>query len=100
MLGPHHSIRVITTERVNPPKFLNMQYVYILQSKKDGLLYVGCTEDVKKRIELHNSGKVASTKSRRPFKVIYYEAFTNKQDAFCREQWLKTGWGKNHIKKI
>ncbi len=32
--------------------------------------------------------------------VIYYEAFLVKEDAFAREQWLKTGWGRNHIKKI
>jgi len=33
-------------------------------------------------------------------KLIYYEAFINKHDAFKREQWLKTGWGRNQLKKI
>jgi putative endonuclease len=77
-----------------------MQYVYILKSLKDCDLYVGCTNDIKQRIELHNMGKVKSTKNRRPLELIHYEAFTNQHDAYCREQWLKTGWGKNHIKKI
>ncbi len=77
-----------------------MQYVYILRSKKDGNLYVGCSKDIKQRLELHNKGQVESTKRRRPFELIYYEAFTNQQDAFAREKWLKTGWGKTHIKKI
>ncbi len=77
-----------------------MYYVYILQSKKDNDLYTGCTNDLKKRFLLHNSGKIFSTKDRKPFKIIYYEAFLNQRDAFAREQWLKTGWGRNHINKI
>jgi putative endonuclease len=77
-----------------------MYYVYVLKSKKDSKLYTGCTKDLKKRIILHNKGSIASTKNRKPFVLIYYEAFLNQADAFQREQWLKTGWGRNHIKKI
>ena len=77
-----------------------MHFVYILQSKSDMKMYVGCTNDLKKRLELHNSGKVSSTKYRRPFELIYYEVFVDKQDAFRREQWLKTGWGRNRLNKI
>ncbi len=75
-------------------------YEYILRSIKDKDLYVGCTNDLKKRFLLHNDGKVSSTKNRKPFEIIHYEAFLNQQDAFAREQWLKTGWGRNHIKKV
>lgn len=77
-----------------------MHYVYILQSNKDNNLYVGCTNNLKQRFELHNLGKINSTKNRKPFMLIYYEAFLNKNDAFAREQWLKTGWGRNQLKKI
>lgn len=77
-----------------------MQYVYILQSKKDGYLYVGCTEDIQNRILLHNSGKVSSTSKRTPFILIYYEVFLSQADAYNREKFLKTGWGKEHIKKL
>jgi putative endonuclease len=49
---------------------------------------------------MHNNGAILSTKNRRPLKLIYYEAFINKHDAFLREQWLKTGWGRNQIQKI
>lgn len=63
-------------------------------------MYVGYTNDLTKRFELHNSGKISSTKNSRPFKLIYYEVFTNKRDAFRREQWLKTGWGRNRLNKI
>jgi putative endonuclease len=74
-----------------------MHYVYILQSLKDNKLYIGCTNNLKHRFALHNKGGVESTRERRPFRLIYYEAFLDKHDAFVREQWLKTGWGKNQI---
>ena len=75
-----------------------MFYVYILQSCKDGELYVGCTHDLKKRVKEHNTGLVFSTKSKKPYNLIHYEAFVDKYDAYKREKWLKTGWGRNQIK--
>jgi len=77
-----------------------MWYVYVLRSKQDGKLYTGCTNDLKTRIQLHNYGKVFATKLRRPLMLIYYETYLNKFDAFTREKWLKTGWGRNHFKKV
>ena len=62
--------------------------VYILRNK-DGKLYIGCTSDMKKRLIEHNTGKVSSTKSLRPLKLIYCEAFISKADAFDRESKLK-----------
>lgn len=76
-----------------------MWCVYILESKRDGSLYVGITNDLINRLKLHNDGKVYATRMRRPFKLIYYEAHTNKYDAAKREKFLKTGWGKNWIKR-
>ena len=66
-----------------------MFYVYILKSKKDQMLYTGSTKDLKKRFELHNSGKVISTKNRRPFELIYYESYKDEKDARLREHGLK-----------
>ncbi|HJX32014.1 MAG: hypothetical protein A2175_01895 [Candidatus Nealsonbacteria bacterium RBG_13_42_11] len=66
-----------------------MFFVYLLRSKKDNDLYLGCTNDLRKRFKEHNLGKVDSTKTRRPFKLIYYEAYLLKQDAFEREHNLK-----------
>jgi putative endonuclease len=66
-----------------------MYFVYILKSKKDGRLYIGCTNNLKKRIKEHNLGLVRSTKSRRPFQLIYFEGYRSKQDAFIREHNLK-----------
>lgn len=76
-----------------------MQYVYVLESKKDGDLYVGCTKDLKERLKLHNSKKVASTKDRTPLALIYYEAYISSTDAYEREKYMKTQYGKNYIKR-
>lgn len=77
-----------------------MQYVYVLQSKKDGDFYVGCTKDLKTRIKLHNAKKVDSTAKRTPFVLLYYEAYIDSNDAYRREKYMKTGYGKNYIKKV
>ena len=73
-------------------------YTYVLQSMKDLNLYVGYTNNLIKRIEDHNKGKVPSTKNRMPLKLIYWEGCLNQQDATGREKYLKTGWGKRYIR--
>jgi len=75
-----------------------MYYVYILQSLKDKGFYVGYSNDLRERLKLHNLGRITSTKSRRPFKLIYYDACLNQQDAIRREKYLKSSWGKKYIK--
>jgi len=75
-----------------------MYYVYVLKSTRDHKLYTGCTEDLKERLKLHNSGQVPSTEKRYPLELIYYEACIDKQDAFHREKYLKSGYGKRYIK--
>ena len=76
-----------------------MFYVYILHSQKDHKLYTGFTNNIKRRVIEHNSGKVESTKLRRPLKLIYYEAYIEKSDAENREIFLKSGSGKRYLKK-
>ena len=66
-----------------------MFYVYILKSKKDNQLYIGYTNDLRRRIKEHEVGENQSTKSRRPLKLVYYEAYRSKDDARKRENMLK-----------
>jgi putative endonuclease len=75
-----------------------MFYIYILQSDKDSYFYTGSTNNLRRRIEEHNSGKVLSTKKRLPLRLIYYEACVDESDARRREKYLKTAWGKRYIK--
>ncbi len=77
-----------------------MYYTYVLVSLKDHLLYIGFSEDVKKRLAAHNAGLNMSTKPRRPFELIYYEAHFNKEDALRREAYFKTAKGKSTLKQM
>jgi putative endonuclease len=74
-----------------------MNYVYVLQSKKDNGFYIGYTKDLKRRFSQHNSGHSKSTKSRGPFILIYYEAFLSNTDARSREVFLKSGHGRKQL---
>ena len=76
----------------------NMFYTYVLRSKRDGKFYTGYTSDLKNRIEKHNRGQIESTKMRKPFELIYFEAGSDEKDAIRLEKYLKTSWGKRYIK--
>jgi putative endonuclease len=69
-------------------------YTYVIQSVNDMNFYTGYTKDLKLRFEQHNKGLIESTKDRRPFKLIYYEACLNQDDATRREKYLKSYHGK------
>jgi len=66
-----------------------MFYVYILKSSKDNSLYLGYTNDLRRRFLEHNSGLSSYTKKHIPYKLIYYEAYQKKSDAEKRESNLK-----------
>ena len=74
--------------------FEKYYWVYVLQSLKDGKKYTGYTKNLPSRSEAHQNDEVESTKSRRPFELIYFEACLNKNDALKREKYLKTHYGK------
>jgi len=76
-----------------------MYYVYILKGLLNGKLYIGSTDNLKRRVIEHNRGKVASTKSALPWRLIYYEAHLNKTLARKAEIFYKTGQGRRQIKK-
>ena len=61
--------------------------------------YTGFTKNLKLRFEQHNKELVESTKDRGPFKLIYYEACLDKEDATKREKYLKTFHGKMFLRR-
>jgi len=71
--------------------------VYILRMN-NGQLYAGYTADIERRLQEHQLGKVASTRQRRPVKLIHYERYLLKTDAERRERFLKTTEGKRLLK--
>lgn len=67
-----------------------MYYIYILKCS-DGTLYTGSTNDLKKRLHIHNNGKAGAkyTRGRRPVEMIYSEEFKTKSKALKREWEIK-----------
>lgn len=77
-----------------------MYFVYLLESINLQKWYIGYTPDnVYRRLIKHNSGMVLSTKPYLPWKVIYYEAYSEQRDALGREKFLKSGSGRSFLKK-
>lgn len=66
-----------------------MYYFYVLKNISDGSLYFGYTNNLKDRLQQHNSGKVASTKPKGLWRIIYYEAYASQTDAKHREYSIK-----------
>ena len=79
---------------------IKFYYVYVLLSKLDDKFYIGFTEDLRKRLQEHNDGKSFATKCRRPFELIFYEAYRNKYDALRREKYFKSTKGKTSLKSM
>ena len=67
-----------------------MYYTYILKSLKDGRYYYGHTENLEKRLLVHNSGKVKATMYRRPLLLHYCEEFESRSQAAQREYFFKS----------
>lgn len=77
-----------------------MFYVYVIKSAVDNKLYVGYTNDLKRRILEHNENSNISTKYRTPFALVYYEAYLSQRDAKNRESNLKVfGGAMTHLRK-
>jgi putative endonuclease len=63
--------------------------VYLIKSKADNTFYLGSTNNLRKRLKEHNTGLVFSTKSKRPWELVYCEFYKSEEDARRREHNLK-----------
>ena len=75
-----------------------MYNVYILKSIRQKRYYIGCTENITKRLNEHNTGKTKSTKPFAPWKIIYTETYEDKKEAYKREWHLKHP--KGYLEKL
>ena len=77
-----------------------MWYTYVLQSLKNGRLYVGVTSNLARRFREHNYGLGGKfTNKYKPYKLIFYEAYIEKKDAYRAEKFFKSGYGREVLKK-
>jgi len=74
--------------------------VYILQSERDSGYYIGCTNNLERRLEEHNSGLTKSLRYRTPIRVMYVEVYTKQREAYAREKQIKKYKGGVAFKKL
>ena len=63
-------------------------------------MYVGLTDDLKRRIEEHNTGQNIFTKAYLPWELVFYEAYKDREDASRREKYLKTSQGRQALRRM
>ena len=77
-----------------------MATVYILQSEKNGKYYIGSTKDLDQRIQQHLKGRVLSTKSNLPWKLVFKQNFESVGVARKQEIRLKGLKRRDYIEKV
>ncbi len=75
-------------------------YLYILKSLEYNKTYIGYTNNIKRRLNEHNSGKSNYTRKYKPWKVVYFEEYGDEISARERERYYKSGAGRRKIKAI
>lgn len=77
-----------------------MFYTYVLKSQKNDRLYIGSTDNLKRRFLEHSNGIGGGyTRKNKPFDLIYYEAYLEYTDARASEKFYKTGYGREVLKE-
>jgi len=77
-----------------------MYYVYVLENQNDKSFYIGFTADLRRRVYEHQNGKGGrTTRLKKDWKLIYYEAYAIRADATGRERFLKGGSGHKYLYK-
>ncbi|MCB1155845.1 GIY-YIG nuclease family protein [bacterium] len=77
-----------------------MYWVYILRSEVRDYHYIGMTSDIAERLQRHNAGREATTRPYRPFRLLYSEACSDRNEARKREKYWKGGAGWRKIRNM
>ena len=77
-----------------------MYFVYVLRSDQTNRNYVGFSADPTQRLGQHNEGLTKSTKGRGPWTLVYQERFQTRAEAMRRERYLKSGQGREELRRI
>ena len=81
-------------------KFSGKFHTYALWSDTFKRLYIGHTDNVNRRFEQHNNGRVASTKPYIPYRMIFTQEFGSNSEAVIREKKLKMASGRKFLKRF
>ncbi len=76
-------------------------YLIITSAKNKTISYVGYTNNIDKRLKLHNSSKGAKFTKGKKWKLVYYEIYDSKIDAMKKEYSLKKNYNlRNKLKRL
>ena len=73
-------------------------YLYVIKSELTGTRLIGSTPNLEKTLKDHNSGKILSTMSKRPWKLIYKEEYENLSAAAAREKYYQSDQGTEELR--
>ena len=79
---------------------MQIWWVYVLRSLKNGRHYTGSTDDLPRRLDEHGRGKTRYTRYAGPFELLYKEPVANRLQARRRERYLKSGQGRGELQRI
>ncbi len=74
--------------------------MYVLRSEVTGRLYTGSCENLEDRLYRHNHGHSPATKAGVPWKLVHVERFATRAEAVRRERYLKTGRGRDELRRL
>ena len=77
-----------------------MFYCYILKSEINNSYYVGSTSNLKVRLDYHNKGRSKYTRTKRPWKLLYYEEFSTLSLARQREKQVKSWKSREAVERL
>ncbi|MBS1920885.1 MAG: GIY-YIG nuclease family protein [Bacteroidetes bacterium] len=77
-----------------------MFYVYAISSMLRNYIYVGITNNLERRFKEHNTGMNKTTKTYKPFKLIFSEQCENRIEARKKEKYFKSGVGKEFLRSL
>jgi len=87
-------------KKVTGLSYFMAYYLYIIQSKIDDSFYIGTTQNLDERILRHNQGRSKYTKTKRPWKLVFYEEHPDRSSAMKREYAIKRQKSKDYLESL
>ena len=75
-------------------------WIYVLESERDGVHYIGSAQNVGERLRRHNRGDYRFTKGHRPWRLVYQETVRSRSAAVKSERFFKSGVGRNELRRL
>jgi len=75
-------------------------YLYIIQSDRDNSFYIGTAQNLEERILRHNQGRSKYTRTKRPWKLVFFEEHPNRSSAMKSEYAIKRRKSKDYLAKL